>query len=192
MGATTLIVTIFLLLLGLDRGGNIGWDDAIARFSLSGFAVFATAFAFVELKWAKEPFAPQRIIVNRALIASYLVNLFCIASSFALLFHIPLFLQAVLGHTASQASLWLIFAVIGSVFGSLGGGLVMQATGKYYWLTFTAYLVFVIGTLSVSLSAGLVVVSTLGIGLGKAVSMAAPHLNKDLECFFGQASLSQA
>ncbi|KAF6745717.1 hypothetical protein DFP72DRAFT_823995, partial [Ephemerocybe angulata] len=117
LGAVTLISTIFALLLGLDRGGNVGWTDPIARYSLSAFVFFASIFAFVEMEWAKEPFAPKRIIVNRSLIASYLVNFFGIAASFAVIFHIPLYLQAVQEKTASQASLWLILAVLGAVFG---------------------------------------------------------------------------
>lgn len=170
LGAVTLISTIFALLLGLDRGGNVGWTDPIARYSLSAFVFFASIFAFVEMEWAKEPFAPKRIIVNRSLIASYLVNFFGIAASFAVIFHIPLYLQAVQEKTASQASLWLILAVLGAVFGSLCGGLIIQATGKYYVLTSGAYLLFFVGTTILTLTSGVLVTSPILIGLGLFLS----------------------
>ncbi|KAJ2922622.1 hypothetical protein H1R20_g14488, partial [Candolleomyces eurysporus] len=170
LGALTLVTTIFLLLVGLDRGGNLGWHDSVARYSLIAFIFFASVFVFVELEWAREPFAPKRIVVNRALIASYLVNFFGIASAFAVLFYVPLYLQAVHGKSASETSVWLLLAVLGSVSGSLGGGLIMQATGKYYKLTVFAYLLLLIGTLSITLSAGVVITSTIGIALGLLIS----------------------
>ena len=75
------------------------------------------------------------MIPSRALIASYLVNFnfFGMASGFSLLFYLPLYLQAVLGQTASQAGLWLLISVSSALTlaGSLGSGFIMQATGKY-------------------------------------------------------------
>jgi predicted MFS family arabinose efflux permease len=170
-GALTLVTTIFLLLIGLDRGGNIGWHDNVARYSLTAFVFFASLFLFVELEWAREPFAPKRIVVNRGLIASYLVNFFGIASAFVVLFYVPLYLQAVLGKTASEASLWLILAVLGSVSGSLVGGLIMQATGKYYKLTVSVYFLFLIGAVILTLSSGVLISSTIGIAVGTFVPL---------------------
>ncbi|TFK22998.1 member of the major facilitator superfamily [Coprinopsis marcescibilis] len=169
-GAITLIITVFLLLLGLDRGGNVGWDDTIAHYSLAGFVFFASLFAFVELAWAKEPLAPQRIIVNRSLIASYLVNFLGIASAYAVLFHIPLFFQAVFKMSASQASICLIYAVVMSLIGSLGGGLLMQSTGKYYWLTVVMYVFHLVGVIIVTMGSGYLVSSVLIINLGLMLS----------------------
>ena len=94
-GAISLILTVFLLLFALDRGGNVSWNDPLTIYSLAAFPIFFTCFAVIEMKFASEPFAPQRIIVNRALIASYLVNFFGMASAFALIFYLPLYLQAV-------------------------------------------------------------------------------------------------
>ncbi|KAJ2912592.1 hypothetical protein MD484_g7815, partial [Candolleomyces efflorescens] len=169
-GAITLVTTILLLLIGLDRGGNVGWHDTVSRYSLTAFVFFASVFLFVELEWAREPFAPKRIVVNRALIASYLVNFFGIASAFVVLFYVPLYLQAVYGKTASETSLWLILAVFGSVSGSLVGGIIMQATGKYYKLTVFVYFLFLLGTLILTLSSGVLISSTIGIGVGLLIS----------------------
>ncbi|EAU82087.2 membrane transporter [Coprinopsis cinerea okayama7 len=170
IGAVTLIITVFLLLVGLDRGGNIGWSDPYTRYALTGFVFFASFLVFIEFEWAREPFAPKRIIINRSLIASYLVNFFGIASAFTVLFHVPLYLQAVQSKTASQASLSLIYSVVAAMAGSLGGGLIMQSTGKYYWLTFWSNVLLVVGIGALTLSSGIIVSSALSITLGTSIT----------------------
>jgi hypothetical protein len=166
-GAISLVLTVFLLLFALDRGGNVSWNDRLTIYSLAASSICLICFAFIEMKFASEPFAPQRIIVNRALIASYMVNFFGMASAFSLLFYLPLYLQAVLGLSALQAGLWLLISVFSSLLGSLGGGLIMQATGKYYWLTIISYFALVLGIIVVNSSTGIIVSSTIGLAVGK-------------------------
>ncbi|KXN86817.1 Vacuolar membrane amino acid uptake transporter fnx2, partial [Leucoagaricus sp. SymC.cos] len=153
-GAITLVLAVFLLLLGFDRGGDIGWNNRLTVSLLVGFSIFAVGFGFIEARIAAEPLAPTRITVNRALVASYLVNFFGIAGAFAQLFHISLYLQAVLGKTASETGTWLVIVVVTALMGSLGGGLIMQSTGKYYVLTCVAYVVLVFGTVAVLTGTG--------------------------------------
>ena len=128
-------------------------------------------FSFIEMELASEPFAPKRIIINRSLIASYFVNFFGIASGFTLIFHLPLYLQAVQGKTATEASLWLVIGVFASLTGSLGGGLIMQSTGKFYVITVLGYAALFIGSGIVTLTSGVVVVSSIGIAIGKSANL---------------------
>ena len=165
-GAVTLVLAVVSLLLAMDRGGNISWNDKGALASLAASTTFFFIFAYIEMELAKEPFAPKRIIANRSLIASYLVNLFGIASGFCLLFHIPLILQAVQGKSASETGLWLLIGVFGSVTGSLGGGLIMQATGKFYAITVLGFAALLIGTTIVTLMSGVFILWTSGIAFG--------------------------
>ena len=127
-GAIFLILTVFPLLFALDRGGNVSWNDRLTIYSLAPFPICFICFASIEVKFASEPFAPQRIIVNRVLIISYLGDFFATASSFISFFYIPLYLQAVLGQTASQAGLWLLICDFSGFLGSLGSGLIMVTT----------------------------------------------------------------
>ena len=73
-GAVSLILTVFILLFALDRGGNI--CSVLGRQSyhlLAGhFPNLFVCFAFKEMKLASEPFTPKRIIVNRTRIASHI------------------------------------------------------------------------------------------------------------------------
>ena len=51
------------------------------------------------------------------------------------MFHLALWFQAVAGHSAAEAGMRLLPGILGAVSGSLLGGVIMQKTGKYYWLT---------------------------------------------------------
>lgn len=165
-GAIVLVLTVFFLLFGLDRGGNISWNDTLTILALAGFVVFSVLFGFIEMKFASEPFAPKRIIVNRSLIASYLVNFFGIAAGMSMLFHVSLYLQAVQRKSASEAGLWLILSVVGSLVGSLGGGLIMQATGKFYLVTVCSYAAMFVGSGIVILMTGILTRSIYGLAVG--------------------------
>ncbi len=87
----------------------------------------------------------------------------------AVLFYIPLFYQAVDGFSATQAGLRLLPNVVAGVSGSLSGGILMQRTGKYYWLTVFGYSISTLGTTLIILCTGLVVNNTYGISFGLAL-----------------------
>jgi MFS family permease len=163
LGAVTLIVAVFALLLGMDRGSNVSWrvQECLIPLCLS-LPLFGT-FMFVEMKIASEPFAPGHIIFNRTLFASYLCNFFAFGGWLAALFYLPLYFQAVEGRSASMAGVLLIPCIVAGVSGSLGSGIYMQKTGKYYWITVVAYAGLTVGLLGITLLSGVVANSTIGI-----------------------------
>ena len=166
LGAFVLVAAIILLLLGLDRGSNDSWSAPITIASLCiSFPLFFL-FILVELKVAAEPFAPGRIIFNRSLLACYLCNFFAFGAWMTVLFYIPLFYQAVDGFSATQAGVRLLPNAAAAVSGSLSGGILMQRTGKYFWLTVWAFSVSTLGTLLIILCTGLVINNTYGISTG--------------------------
>lgn len=169
LGAFTLVVTVLLLLLGLDNGGNVSWSAPLTISTLVGSAMFSILFAITE-HTAREPLAPARIILSRALTPSYLVNFFGVAASMCMLFHLSLYLQAVCGFSASRVGAWFIPSVVGGVAGSLIGGVVMQATGKFYWVTVAGYLLLLAGAILVVLMSGVVVSSLVGLVVGLVIS----------------------
>ncbi|KAK4690379.1 hypothetical protein P7C71_g6395, partial [Lecanoromycetidae sp. Uapishka_2] len=165
-GAAVLVAAVFTMLLGLDWGSNNAWSDDVTIVCLClTFPLFAL-FLFVEFKVAAEPFAPRRIIFERSLVACYFCNFFSFAGWLAVLFYLPLFFQAVDGLSASQAGVRLLPGIVAGVSGSLFGGLLMQRTGKYYWLTVSAYTTLTLGLVPVLLCSGLVVNNTYGISVG--------------------------
>jgi predicted MFS family arabinose efflux permease len=171
VGAMTLVAMIFSLLLGLDLGGNSSWSDKFTILALIAFLILFGLFCVIETKLASEPIAPQRIIANRALIASYMVNLLGVASIYAMIFYTSLFLQAVLQKSPSESGLWLLPAIGSGVLGSLSGGLIIQVTGKYYWLTVGANTVSLFGTVLATLCTGVLITSPLGLSIGMYFSV---------------------
>ena len=168
-GALVLILTVFTLLFGLDRGSNVAWSDKVAVFFLSIVPPLFTVFLFIELKLAVEPFAPPRIIFDRSLFTCYLYNLFNSGGWFSVNFYLPLFFQAVDRFSATQAGVRLLPGILAGVLGSLVGGIVIQKTGRYYWLTVASCSGFVIGMMAIVLSTGVLVNSTYGIAGGLLV-----------------------
>jgi hypothetical protein len=166
LGAFCLVAATFTLLLGLDRGSNVAWSNPIAIACLITSVPLFVIFVLVEMKWASNPFTPGHIIFERSLIASYLCNFFSMAGYMGTLFYIPLVFQAVDGVSAFEAGLRLIPGIIGSVMGSMGGGIIMQKTGKFYWITVIAYILLPFGSLLVVLFSGFITNSTLGIITG--------------------------
>ncbi|KAL8935810.1 MAG: hypothetical protein Q9216_005245 [Gyalolechia sp. 2 TL-2023] len=170
LGAFVLVSAVFTMLLGLDRGSNVSWSIPITIASLSVSFLLFILFALVEQRFAAEPFAPSRIIWDRSLVACYFCNFFSFAGYLSLIFYLPLFFQVVDGFTATQASVRLLPAIVSGVSGSLFGGLLMQRTGKYYWLTVIAYTMLVGGLLVIMLFADFLANNTYGIAVGLVLS----------------------
>lgn len=157
---------VFSLLIGLDRGGNITFNDPIVLGSL-GFSLIAFSF-FVYVEWyiATEPFAPAHIVKERTIFASSLTNFFSFAGYMSVLFYLPLYYQAVASLSAGESGLRIVPAITGGVCGSLFGGLVMQKTGKYKTLTVCAYGLVALGSIPVFIFTGVMGMSTFFISVG--------------------------
>lgn len=149
LGALTLVSGVLALLVALDRGGNVSWTSSITLGCLAASFVLLSLFALVETRIAAEPFAPARVLVHPSLLAAFFCNLLSIGAAMCVIFHAALFLQAAHGASAAQAGLGLLPAIIASVIGSLSSGIIMQKTGKYYWLTVVAYCTMALGVVAI-------------------------------------------
>ncbi|KAL9620207.1 MAG: hypothetical protein Q9160_005216 [Pyrenula sp. 1 TL-2023] len=163
LGAFFLVLAVFSLLLGLDRGSNEAWSLPISYGPLIGSIVLSAIFVLVETRYAAEPFAPGHIIFNRSLFASYACNFFSFAAAMSALYYLPLFFQAVNGSNATGAGLRLLPATFSGVCGSLFGGWYMKKTGRYYWITAIFYWGMAFGLFLVILFTGVVTVSYPGL-----------------------------
>ncbi|KAL8825964.1 MAG: hypothetical protein Q9191_004093 [Dirinaria sp. TL-2023a] len=134
LGAVTLIVTLVLLLTGVNSGGNIvPWTHPLVLVSLPLSAVSLLAFIYVESAHALEPIIPVRLLLDRTVLSACFTNWFTSMSTFALLFYGPIYFQ-VKGLSATQAGVRLIPQSLGTAVGSICTGLIMRWTGRYYFL----------------------------------------------------------
>lgn len=74
-GALSLVVTLVLLLLGLNSGGNlVPWTHPLVLVSLISSIASLAVFLWIELKWATEPVIPVRLLLDRTVAAACLTN----------------------------------------------------------------------------------------------------------------------
>ena len=150
LGASTMIVTLVLLLLGLNSGGNIvPWTHPLVLTTLPLSAIFAGIFIYVESRIATEPVIPVKLLLNRTVLAACLTNWFTTMAVFSLLFYGPIYFQ-VKGFSTTEAGIRLIPQALGSAVGSLGSGVVMRWLGRYYFLNICIQIVFLLSLALVS------------------------------------------
>jgi hypothetical protein len=138
-----------LLLFGLNAGGNtVPWTHPLVLTTLPFSAVFLGLFVYVEEYVASEPIIPVRLLLHRAVAVSCLTNWFNTMAVFALIFYGPVYFQIVMDMSPAQSGLRLIPQSLGTALGSLGCGIIMRATGKYYWLNVNIEALFVVACVS--------------------------------------------
>ena len=155
LGALLLILTVFTLLFGLDRGSNVSWRSPLTIGSICAAVPLSIAFVLVETRFAVEPFTPGHVIFDKALVACYIQNFFGYAAFTSLIFYLPLFFQAILQMTPAQAGAGLIPAAVAVVVGTLVGGITIRKTGKFYWLAVIAATVATIGSIPIAVAPSL-------------------------------------
>lgn len=145
LGALTLILTLVLLLLGVNSGGNIiPWTHPLVLTAIPLSVVFLGIFIYIEKAHAVEPIIPVHLMLDRTVISACLTNWFDSMCIFSILFYGPIYFQ-VRGFSTTQAGIRLLPQWIGSVIASLGSGLVTRQTGRYYLLSLGLQVVFVVG-----------------------------------------------
>jgi MFS family permease len=182
LGATTLVLSLVLLLIGLNTGGNqLPWSDPRIIASLVLAALTLAAFLYIESspKLVPEPIIPVSLIIRtRTVLAACLCNWFATMATFLFLYYIPLYLENALSMSPTSAGLRVIPIAIGTSAGSLGSGFIMRLTGRYYWLMLVNMIVYITGAALVSTLqldtpkwATFVYVSPLGWGYGSMLTI---------------------
>lgn len=170
LGAFLLVLIIFGILFGLDRGSNVSWHSPLTIGSLCATVPLSIAFLGVETRFAVEPFTPGHIIFDKALFACYVHNFFLYAAFTALIFYLPLFFQVILEMTPAQAGASLIPAAVSAVVGTLLGGIVLKRTGKFYWLAVLAAIAATLGSVPFAIAPSLDVGSLASIYIASMIS----------------------
>jgi len=145
LGSFTLVVTLVLLLLGLNSGGNIvPWSHPLVLVSLSLSLAALAAFVYVEVKIASEPVIPIYLLLDRTVLFACLTNWFNTMTTFMTFFYVPIYFQ-VKGSSTTEAGISLIPEALGGSAGSLGVGFIMNYTGKYKLTGITSCLIGALG-----------------------------------------------
>lgn len=134
LGAFLLVVGVVPLLLALSWGGQeYAWSSPqiLGMFAFS--FVMLTAFVFTERR-ADEPIIPLRMLHNRTIVAA-LISLVCLAMGmFGTILYVPLYLQAVVGLSATESGTALIPMMLSLVLVSIISGQLISRSGHYKWI----------------------------------------------------------
>lgn len=138
LGAGTLVITLILLLVALNCGGNqVPWNHPLIWTTLPLSGVFLVLFIYIEEKVATEPIIPVRLLLDRTVLSACLTNWFSTMAVFAVLFYAPFYFQ-VQGYSATMAGLRLAPQAVGTAIGSLGSGILMRVTGRYLYFNYVS------------------------------------------------------
>lgn len=150
-GAILLSASLVLLLLGLNSGGNlVPWNHPLVLVSIPLSGVMFIAFVVVEDRFAAEPIIPVRLLLHRTVACACLTNWFTTMAVFAMFYYVPIYFQTVMGLSTTAAGVRLIPQSVGASIGSLGSGIIMRATGKYWWLNACLQVLTVISVLLIA------------------------------------------
>ncbi|CAM3478320.1 MDR family MFS transporter [Marinicrinis lubricantis] len=126
LGAITLVGAIVCIMFALELGGKIyAWDSVQIIGLFIGFAVLAAAFLFAELR-AAEPIIAFGMFKNRLYSSSSIIALFSGAAFIAASVYIPIFIQGVMGGTATNSGFVLLPMMLGTVVTATGSGMLMN------------------------------------------------------------------
>lgn len=167
--------TVPLLLAFSWAGTQYDWGSwqIVGLFIFS--AVMLLIFFLIELR-AAEPIISPRLFNNSIFLVSVIATFLISAGMFGAILYLPLFVQGVLGNSATNSGVVLTPMMIGFIISSIVGGQLLSRTGRYKILAMCGFIVaaigmFLLSRMSVSTSEGEVVRDMIITGLGIGVMM---------------------
>jgi EmrB/QacA subfamily drug resistance transporter len=144
-GSFVLLAAIVSLMLGIITGGTYyPWLSAptlsLFVFSAGAFYVFAKIEA-----GAKNPVLPASIFKNKIFIIAVIIVFIAGMTQLGAIIFIPLFLQAVIGKSATASGIMMLSMVFSMVTTSAIAGQVISRTGKYKPIAIASMLMLAIG-----------------------------------------------
>jgi MFS family permease len=131
LGAALLAAGTTALLLGLVWGGrDYPWGSGEVVGALAAAAALLVAFAFVE-RWVPEPILPFDLLRNRTVSASVACMALVGAAMFGTISFVPLFVQGVIGTSATSSGVVVTPLLLGAVTTSFVSGQLVSRTGRY-------------------------------------------------------------
>jgi len=129
LGIVTLLAWTILLVFALEMGGReYAWGSLEIIGAFVGSAVFLAAFVWAERR-AAEPLIPFDLFSVKVLRASTIVSVFIGMAMFGVLSFLPLFVQVVIGASATGAGQVLTPMMLAMMVGSAGGARLVLKVG---------------------------------------------------------------
>lgn len=125
-GATTLLAGVICFMFALELGGKQwAWDSWVILALFGAAAVMLVLFVLAERR-AEEPIISFHLFKNKLYTSSVLCGLFSGGSFIVASVYIPIFIQGVLGGSATNSGLVLLPMMVGSVVTATVSGFLMS------------------------------------------------------------------
>jgi EmrB/QacA subfamily drug resistance transporter len=199
IGAALLVLGTVPLLLGFTWAGTqYDWfsPQIIGLFAWSLVAL--TGFMVYEARLERlggQPIIEPSLFKNSIFSVSTIVTVIFGMGLFGSIFFIPLFVQGVVGTSATNSGLILTPLMLTSIVGSIVSGQLVSRLGKYRWIAILGMVVSVVGTVFlVRLNANsgnndvLLAMLVLGVGMGFGMALYNLIVQNALPQKIGQAT----
>lgn len=133
LGSFFLVTSLMGIMMAASLGGR---EFAYSSFTFIGLCIFSLlllgAFGYTEAYISAEPILPMELLMERTVLSSSLTNWFSTMAMFVCLFYLPVYFTSVMDFSATQSGMRLVPNFFGVSIGSVGAGIYMKRTGKYY------------------------------------------------------------
>ena len=181
LGAALISGGTVCLLLGLTWGSNqiYDWNSPQVIGILVGAGVLYTLFFTVE-RFVAEPILPLDLFRNQTFAVAGLLSMLPLMVLVGLIIYLPLFLQGVLGISATYSGAVITPMSVASVIGASVAGILMQRLKRFQAISIVGAIVMSIGvffmtrmTATTGLLEATIFMVAAGLGLGTFFSVAA-------------------
>lgn len=175
-GIVLLCATVVPMLLAFSWAGNRYEWVSPQVIGFFGWAIAGLVLFTISQMRAEEPLMPIHLFKNRVFLVASLVTLISGFAMMGSLFYIPLFVQGVIGSSATNSGLVTMPMMIAMTFASIGAGQIMSRLGRYRLLGVAGLSVMVIGMailaqLDVNSTKSDVTIAMIVFGVGLGASM---------------------
>jgi EmrB/QacA subfamily drug resistance transporter len=199
IGAALLVAGTVPLLLGFTfAGSQYAWLSPQIIGLLGGSLVMGVAFVIYEASLERrdgQPIIAPSLFKNSIFAVSTLVTFIFGMGLFGAIFFIPLYVQGVVGSSATNSGLVLTPLTLTLVVGSIVSGQLVSRLGKYKWLAIIGMLVSVGGALLLSRldvnsdnTDVLLALLVFGLGMGFGMSLYTLIVQNAIPNKIGQAT----
>ncbi|HLV98847.1 MAG TPA: MDR family MFS transporter [Ktedonobacterales bacterium] len=180
LGAVSMAGATACLLLGLTWGGQMfPWSSPqVVGILIASGALFVVFF--INERFAAEPILPLRLTRNQVFVAGALLSLTTNMALLAMVVYIPLFVQGVLGQSATSSGVVATPLTLAVMLTAVPIGFLVGKVGRYQWAVVLGCVILLVGallmtTINPSISPVIVVRNMVVIGVG--IGMALPVLS---------------
>ena len=145
LGALALVVSVAPLLLAFTwAGSSYAWDSPQVVGLLAGAAVLLALFVIYELR-APEPILTPRLFASRAFSVSVVAASMIQALLLGAILFVPLFIQGVVGASATSSGAVLTPMIVTAIVGALLSGQLLSRFGRYYYIAVGGFVLTLLG-----------------------------------------------